>query len=991
LTKRKQGNRKMNEKIRRLWPSALVPLIFIVCTIIQFWPALTGAANLSKVQLLAEWDSLFAAQSSGHSMLMDPSLVYLMIPSYLLKALLIHSGQLPLWNPYSGLGCPLAADPQSLAFSPLHLPLIFSPGLVAYNQVLVIEILILGLSTFALARSLKLGLFASAFAMVAMAFCPYERWYLELLGNGYCFVPLVFCLILGLRSNVTAAKVWLTAFGCAIMVLSAHPELSFFSIGLASVALLLYVIFDRAEFAEDAKIQSESATYKGRLRNACIGLAAAGALTFMLAGPMLLPFLEYLRNSDSYKFGSGAPAVMPWQTWVFNMLQPGYAGASPTLGPCALLLIPLAFCAPRSNKTLVRVFAGLAAFCIPLTGKMFPLNLILSHPPFSYLVVTYAFPSLIVMTAILAAFGLHTILSPATASDASRARNNETPSAVAPESPSAIAAESPSAPATETSGAPAPKTLATSTQIGFWPLSLSLALALSVAAFPMAVKALHLPLGTANFDMCMPDYALNRNDVVRYAVIALLTGAAVLAVKLKPVRKTALFLMTAICLGQSAEIITAAKSIPKREPFKYQDQAVVPTLKTLTSNGTERFIATGNHLFRPNTNVVFGLSDLRTHNPLFPKRYLAYLKACGAHLDEFNQEFESPLSPLLALASVRAVLSQSPVISEKELASNTASAYKPLTVEPEPGIKATFTPVILDKQKRAIFGSLDLAAGADRAAALNYNLALYDAAGQVLWFSDARPMAGDLKASKFIAIPTPAAEGGKSFLLGLQVYDNKAGHWLSPKPAGSENTKLKHVFVLGSIDFEKAINTSSPDYKLVFENTTRLQIFENIRALPRAYAVHKTLYVTSAEESLEAIRAASFDPRQTVVIETPATPGGAAAHGNGASSLSSATQKTADTVNIVELKADKIIVEAEMQQSGIVVLNDMYYPGWQATIDEKPTPILRADYLMRAVDVGTGKHRIVFNYLPATFVLGLILSIIALLGGVVIALRVRKR
>ena len=137
----------MNEKIRRLWPSALVVSLFVVCTIAQFWPALSGAQSISKVNMLAEWDSLFADQKTGQSMLMDPSLVYLMVPYYLFKAGLMHVGTLPLWNPYSGLGCPLAADPQALAFSPLHLLLILNPGLAAYNQALVLELIILGLST----------------------------------------------------------------------------------------------------------------------------------------------------------------------------------------------------------------------------------------------------------------------------------------------------------------------------------------------------------------------------------------------------------------------------------------------------------------------------------------------------------------------------------------------------------------------------------------------------------------------------------------------------------------------------------------------------------------------------------------------------------------------------------------------------------------------------------------------------------------------------
>jgi hypothetical protein len=948
----------MNDKIRRLWPSALAVFLFCALTIAQFWPALTGAISLSKVQQLAEWDSLFAGQKSGQSMLMDPSLAYYMVPIYLLKAALIKSGQLPLWDQYSGLGCPLAADPESLAFSPLHLPLIFSSGPVAYHQVLVLEIIILGLSTFALARSLKLGLFASAFAMVALAFCPFERWYLELLGNGFCFVPLVFWLILALRSKVTAAKVWITGFGCAMMVLTAHPELSFCSIAMASLALLLYVCFDRAAL--------ETVGYNKRLGHACLGLTAAGVLAFMLAAPMLMPFLEYLGNCDSYKYGNGAPAIVRWQTLAFNLLQPGFGGASPTLGPCALLLIPLAFSAAKNNKTLVAVLATLTLFCLAVTGKVFPLNLILAHPPFSYLVVNYAFPSAILMTALLAAFGLQTALSSA----AGQTGANTKATINAPESH--------------------PK-------IGNLPLVFSLVLALLILIFPLTARALHLPLNSANFDMCLPDYAFNRNDVLRYSVFALLAGASVLAVKLKPSTKTAGFLIAAICLGQTAEIITAAKSMPQRAPFKYQETTVLPELKASTCSGNLRFVATGSHLFRPNSNVVFGLSDLRNDNALFPKRYLTYMQACGAHLDRFSQEFESPLSPLLALASVNSVLSQSPVISQAELTGSQVKEQrggaKTLTIEPEAEIKASLSSTILDKQKRAIFAYLTIDTTAKRAAALSYNLVLYDAAGQVLWFSDARPLAPDVTQSRLVAIPTPVAVPDHGFLLGLQFFDTGSGKWLN-----------KDAYIFGPIDFAQGAKViADADYKLVFESSSRLRIYENVRALPRAYAVHHSLIVPSAEAALAAIQDVSFDPRQTVVIDTPGQQGPKEKHRptdqilsppipdekNG--SITGLQTASSDTVTIAAITANQVVIEAQMGQAGIVVLNDIFYPGWQAQLNGRPVAILRADYLMRAVTVPQGKHRIVFTYRPMSFSVGFLLSIAALLIGLGLAIKTALR
>jgi hypothetical protein len=63
---------------------------------------------------------------------------------------------------------------------------------------------------------------------------------------------------------------------------------------------------------------------------------------------------------------------------------------------------------------------------------------------------------------------------------------------------------------------------------------------------------------------------------------------------------------------------------------------------------------------------------------------------------------------------------------------------------------------------------------------------------------------------------------------------------------------------------------------------------------------------------------------------------------------------------------------------GVLVLADSYYPGWQATIDGSPAPILRADFAFRALSVEPGKHDVVFRYRPRPFALGALLSLVGL-------------
>ena len=60
----------------------------------------------------------------------------------------------------------------------------------------------------------------------------------------------------------------------------------------------------------------------------------------------------------------------------------------------------------------------------------------------------------------------------------------------------------------------------------------------------------------------------------------------------------------------------------------------------------------------------------------------------------------------------------------------------------------------------------------------------------------------------------------------------------------------------------------------------------------------------------------------------------------------------------------RIEAVATSAEGGLLVLHDIYYPGWIAEIDGKSTPIVRSDALFRAVEVPAGAHRVIFRFAP---------------------------
>ncbi len=67
---------------------------------------------------------------------------------------------------------------------------------------------------------------------------------------------------------------------------------------------------------------------------------------------------------------------------------------------------------------------------------------------------------------------------------------------------------------------------------------------------------------------------------------------------------------------------------------------------------------------------------------------------------------------------------------------------------------------------------------------------------------------------------------------------------------------------------------------------------------------------------------------------------------------------------IVAWRPDRVDVEVDSVEPGVLVLHDACYPGWFVEVDGKPARMLRANVLFRAVEVSEGRHRVVFTYAP---------------------------
>jgi hypothetical protein len=94
-------------------------------------------------------------------------------------------------------------------------------------------------------------------------------------------------------------------------------------------------------------------------------------------------------------------------------------------------------------------------------------------------------------------------------------------------------------------------------------------------------------------------------------------------------------------------------------------------------------------------------------------------------------------------------------------------------------------------------------------------------------------------------------------------------------------------------------------------------------------------------------------------------------------------ERPAGEVAITSFEPNSLKMAATLNRCALVVVSDVYYPGWEAVVDGKPAPILQADYVLKAVPVNAGVHTIELRFRPKTFLWGLLITIVTCISIVV--------
>jgi hypothetical protein len=141
--------------------------------------------------------------------------------------------------------------------------------------------------------------------------------------------------------------------------------------------------------------------------------------------------------------------------------------------------------------------------------------------------------------------------------------------------------------------------------------------------------------------------------------------------------------------------------------------------------------------------------------------------------------------------------------------------------------------------------------------------------------------------------------------------------------------------------------------------------YETIDDAKRARWYPRATWIADGESSLSDVMEPGFDPARTLLLE-------------GERPLNVDEGGRAEVSTIRDPRAGRTEIEVTADGGGWLLLSDISFPGWVASVDGERTTLYLADSIFRAVHVPAGRHEIAFTYRPWSWRLGLVLFAIGL-------------
>lgn len=914
---------------KKLWQKQefCFALLLLVGIAVLFYKTILLGVPISRLDLITELDTLYNSALKGTALTVseDPSVCLQSYPKEWFLINCLQNWQAPLWNGLSGCGQPILADLANCLLHPINF-LFGVKNQALYNIGLVVKIALPALIAYFL--FLKRGAVPWAAASAALGYALYARSLRVAELANTSMAPLVFLAfdLLPYKFERKSAVRSGAMIGLAYYYM--HPE-SFFITILSALTLWILEGNRRSNISE----QTQTTSYSSRAySSSSSGDNSTGDYSSSDGPNRLSNGRASLSDGLSSIFWTGLIAIGFAAPTLFAFLEFLPNGHSYKFSDTYGQFIPLdqVFLFISSPRVSENLFPGLIVLAAIPAGtyqairqapatvilflfwfffqcRPFPLNQILMIPPVSYILPEYCISILMLILCLWSSWGL-TYLSQEK-----------------------------------------------------WRSMRWLALAATALALCL------LPLICALFPRADGLVFQLSSKAATTTILISISCIIMLALMKKDNRWTKSLAFILPILNLVTLWAPAHAELPARTKIAIPPAGRAELIDTIASFPGERFTACGDRILLPNTCLLYGLSDLRTGTPINSALYLKFMEAAGAKLGYCNtMQIPFELNKLYDMASVRLILTSAPIGFLDSQGDHSARTVHSVSKSGRiiPGLRLLPSAITYYPESAELLAELNFRMHLSVPNRHQFQLALANKEGKELWQGDfvfLQPFerSASKEIQKRIHIPVPV-KAEEKLNLTLKIIDGWSGQALIPDGIEFSKTSLIELAAFKP-EQNKLIESQDHRFRLLYESPDSLRVYLNRNALPEAYLVRRVLNKESAEAALSAIQAPDFDPHSTVVLH----------EANSFAGALDATLPKADSVRILNRSNTSITLSCKSSSKAILVLTDLFYPGWNAYVDDRQRRIYQANYMFRAIEVDRGEHIVVVRYEPLPLFIGL--------------------
>ncbi len=169
------------------------------------------------------------------------------------------------------------------------------------------------------------------------------------------------------------------------------------------------------------------------------------------------------------------------------------------------------------------------------------------------------------------------------------------------------------------------------------------------------------------------------------------------------------------------------------------------------------------------------------------------------------------------------------------------------------------------------------------------------------------------------------------------------------------------------------LNMLNTKYFIVGLQDGKTVPLQNPYVYGNAWFVDKITYAQNANEEIDGVGKINLRHEAVADQKFKETLGNAA------------QQSGTSMVEITSYEPNHLIYKVNSDKGGVLVFSEIYYPGWTATVDGQEVPVGRVNYVLRAINIKAGKHKVELDFHPKSIQVTNTISFIAL-GAICLAL-----